>query len=395
MEEQVKKLWKLFPAVFITGPRRAGKTTMVKKIGEEFGANYVSLDDPDARTLFNKDVKQFSREYLDDVNIIDEIQYGEDPGRKLKYLIDLEGKRFLVTGSSARAVSRGVISFLVGRASWVVLYPFSIHEIVRARYEKEPPSAEMERLTKEYALYGGFPEVVLGKNKKEILGSLVRALIGKEVPNVEGVDATDVWTVTEAIALSQGGPVNIKKLSDVAGETYYTTKKIINALEEAFVVKRVKPFFGQKRLKELKKSPKVYFIDPGILTAIAGKAMVDGTLLETTVLAEILKSGSEPYYWRTRDGAEVDFVVREVREGKVILAAIEVKMSWKEKRVPRGLKSFIETYHPWLALIVDPFSSEWEAKYQDTIIKKIPLWRLGEELQDFKRSAPVSVNFWG
>ncbi len=381
LEREIKKLWKLFPSVFVVGPRRAGKTTLVKKIADELGLNYVSLDDPEARKVFNKNIKEFSREFLAEENVIDEIQYGEDPGRKLKYLIDLEGKRFIVTGSSARAVSENVLSFLVGRASWVVLWPFSLEEIGRCRTErKRPTTPEWERFSKEYVKTGGFPEVVLSKTPEETVEALARLLISKEVPLLENVDATELWTVAEGLALSQGGPANISALSRATGLTTYAIRKILNALEEAFIVRRIRPFFRRRRVKELRKAPKIYFTDPGVLNAIRGTYIVDGVAFETAVLAEILKGIEEPpqqlYYWRTKEGAEVDFVVKRGQR----IVAVEAKMSWPEGKVPRGLRSFIEAYEPEKALIVDLRAEEWEERVGRTTVKKIPLWRLREEI---------------
>jgi len=376
VEEEVKKLWELFPSVFVVGPRRSGKTTMAKKLAEEYDANYVSLDDPEVRKVFNEDVKEFSREYLGDVNVIDEIQYGEDPGRKLKYLIDLEGKRFLVTGSSARAVSKEVLSYLVGRAAVAYLYPFSLSEVLRARGER-PTSLAWSRLSREYEKLGGFPEVVLSNSPKEILEMLTKLLISKEIPLLENMDATDLWLVAETISVSQSGPLNISSLSRTTGLSVYHLRKALNALEEAFIIKKIRPFFGKKTTKEIRKAPKVYFVDPGILNTLRGNHLVDGIAHETAVFTEILKAGLEPHYWRTKAGAEVDFVLKV---GQRVLP-VEAKLNWPEEKVPRGLLSFIETYKPETAIISDVEAGEWEKTVNGTVVKKIPIWKLRDEVR--------------
>jgi predicted AAA+ superfamily ATPase len=376
IEDRVKDLWKRYPAVFVVGPRRAGKTTMVKNIAEETGASYVSLDDPEALRAFNEDIKEFSREYLGNASIIDEIQYGEDAGRKLKYIIDLENKRLLVTGSSARAISAKVLSFLVGRAAWVTLYPFSLEETVSAR-EEVKTKYTLQRLATEYERFGGFPEVVLSDKPKEALGYLTKTLISKEVPLLENVNPTELWKVAEATALSQGGPTNVSTIARNVGMSMYAARKAMDALEEAFIIKRIRPFFGEKRLKELRKAPKIYFTDPGILNTIREKYITDGAAHETAVLAEILKQGLEPRYWRTTNGAEVDFVLK--REEKIV--AVEAKLNWPKGRIPRGLRSFIQAYKPEKALIVDLTGERWETELEGTVVRKIPLWELGKEVR--------------
>lgn len=374
VEGIINQLWKEFPSIFIVGPRRSGKTTLVKKLACDFKARYISLDDPDALELFDKDIKLFSKRYLDEKNVIDEIQYGKDPGRKLKYLIDLEGKRFLVTGSSARAISMNVLSYLVGRATVVVLYPFSLKEAALAEIGTyDLTEREWKRIVSEALRYGLFPEVVLSKNKENVLASLVSTLLLKEVPLLEDVSPTELYLVSKALSFVTS-ILNYSMLAETTGLSYYTVKKVLNALEEAFLVKKVRRF--PDKLSNLRKQPKAYFIDPGIYAQIRGIKEPDGRSMEHLVLSELLKQGYEPYFWRSKDGAEVDFIV-ETEQG---IIPIEVKLKAPEKKISRSFRSFIKRFKPEKGLIVDAEGIEWKIKVEETEVTKVPVWELSETL---------------
>ncbi|RLI90419.1 MAG: AAA family ATPase, partial [Candidatus Altiarchaeales archaeon] len=118
IEEFFDKVAEVYKIVAIVGARQAGKTTLLRKKLNEEGGNYISLDDPDARELFNEDIKKFERQYIEKGKVtgIDEVQYGNDAGIKLKYLAD-KGDRLWVTSSSEIILGKDVLSYLVGRVS--------------------------------------------------------------------------------------------------------------------------------------------------------------------------------------------------------------------------------------------------------------------------------------
>ncbi len=329
---------------------------MVKRMAENNGWSYVDLDDPDALYWFNKDIKMFSRNYLGDVSVIDEIQYGEDAGRKLKYLSDVEGKRIIATGSSARGVSREVLSFLVGRSAVHFLFPFSLSEII----DPAMNPLEKRRISEQYLRAGGFPEVFIGLRKPE---EIVYSLIYKEVPRLEGVEAAELWKFAETLALTTG-PLNLSSIASSLSISLFRAKKMLMALQEALVLVPVRPFFGEKRSREIRRAPKVYYVDPGILSVLRGSDVIDGHLLETAVFSELLKLGYRPYYWRTKDGSEVDFVLI-TREG---IVGIEVKLSGKG-RIPRRF----QVYDPVLEVVVS-----LDGRNDSTA-----LWELPDVLSDY------------
>jgi len=378
VEGKIISAWKEYPAVIIAGPRRAGKTTLVKKIAEDTGATYVSMDEPDALLLFNKDIKEFSERYLGETAVIDEVQYGKDVGRKIKYLVDIEKKRLLLTGSSARAISTNVLSFLVGRAYWLTLFPFNLKEIAAAKIGKNVSTPEWERLTRTTLETGCYPEVVLSdpKMRKERIATIVRATVSKETTELANSDETTVWATMKAISATRGGPVAISTLSELVGESQSRIKRVLNAMEESFLILRVAPY-TRNLAKSMRRQKKIYFVDPGVDAYMRRFADPDGVSMETLVLSELLKKGYRPYFWRTKGGAEVDFVV-ETEEG---LVGIEVKLRAK-RAVPRSVRSFVSKENPSAVYIVDGLGGSWEERVGRTTVEKIPVWELWARLPE-------------
>jgi len=162
-----------YKMVAVVGARQAGKTTFLKKQIQNKNSSYILFDDPDARSLFEDDIKKFEKQYISsyNVSVLDEVQYCKDAGRKLKYLVDSD-HRLWITSSSEIILSKDILSFLVGRVSILKLFPFSLNEFLVAKAQKELNEKILERNIWEHATYGGYPKVVLTEDvdiKKTIL----------------------------------------------------------------------------------------------------------------------------------------------------------------------------------------------------------------------------------
>ncbi len=356
IKEKFGAVAKEYGIVAIVGPRQAGKTTFLKERIKETDGTYVMLDDPDARELFDEDVKKFEKQYLekDKVIAIDEAQYGMDAGRKLKYLAD-EGRKVWVSSSSQTILGKDVLSWLVGRVSILRLYPFSLSEFLSARGQRETTSAIIRRAVWEQMTYGGYPKVVLAEApdmKKTMLKDLYETMILKDVAKTFSIqDVRSLEEFSKYLAHSIGGIFVYEKAAARMGFSFQTAKKYLNAMEKSYFVALARPFCTNK-LKELAKQPKIYFIDTGLRNAVANDFQIsqenEGKLFENCVFCEIKKIGLEPKYWRTKGGAEVDFVVE--KEGKII--PIEAKFGIQKAEVERSLMSFIAEYSPKLAIVV-------------------------------------------
>lgn len=341
--------------IAIVGPRQAGKTTFLKERLSTFGGEYLTFDDPDVLGVFDEDIKRFEELFMhaDRIVGLDEVQYGKDSGRKLKYLAD-NGRRIWITSSSQILLGRETLSWLVGRVSALKLYPFSFKEFAVARGQKVTIDRVSQRLVQEQIVYGSYPKVVLEKDvslKRVMLGDLKETLILKDISRTFALrDINGLSSLARYLSQSIGNQLSFERVSSDLGISFPTVKKYLDAMEKSYLVALVQPFSSNK-LKELVKRPKSYFIDTGLRNALANTFPTnldgEGKLFENYVFTELLKAGFEPKYWSTKGGAEVDFVVE--KEGRPV--PIEVKLH-AESKVERSLRSFVDVYRPAQAFIV-------------------------------------------
>jgi predicted AAA+ superfamily ATPase len=338
----------------VVGARQAGKTTFLKEQMKKHQYSYVLFDDPDARALFDDDVKKFEMQYIEghEVSVLDEVQYLRDSGSKLKYLVD-SGHNIWITSSSEILLSKDVLSFLVGRVSIVRLYPFSYTEFLRARKQKASTPAISKRLVWEHMTYGGYPKVVLTKDpimKKIILRDLYETMILKDVARTFSItDMNALDRLSRYLALNTANLISYDNIARTLGISFPTLKKYLDAMEKSYLIVRVRPFFTNKN-KELTKQPKIYFLDCGLRNIIVGDFPDEptGKAFENYVLSELLKSGYIPKYWRSKSKAEVDFILDM---GSNIIP-LEIKVSAGSYTIERSLHSFINSYGPKKAFII-------------------------------------------
>ncbi len=358
IEREVKKAFerasKASNIAAVVGARQAGKTTFLKEQMKRLNSSYVLFDDPDARSLFEEDVKKFEKQYSEgyDLTVLDEVQYCRDAGTKLKYLAD-KGRKIWITSSSEVILGKNILSYLVGRISVIRLYPFSLLEFLSAKGQKEFTPAILQRNVWEHMVYGGYPRAVMAgdiETKKMILKDLYDTMILKDAARTFSIeDVRSLEEFSRYLSLNIGRLITYENISSNIKLSFQTLKKYLDALEKSYLIARVQPFYSNKT-KEITKQPKIYFVDTGLRNSVAKAfaAEPDGSLFENYVFTELLKLGLYPKYWRTKSKAEVDFVVEE--NGKII--PIEVKLAAEPGKIERSLRSFIEAYKPKRALVV-------------------------------------------
>jgi len=355
LESELDRLVRLFKITAIVGPRQAGKTTLLRKHLQLGGPqSYISFDDPDVLTLFDRDIKHFEKQYLGSGGIagLDEVQYGRNAGRKLKYLAD-RGHHLIITSSSELILGRQVLSQLVGRVGILRLFPFSLNEFFRAAGLSETTPETSQRSVWEHAVYGGYPKVALTAaldDKRTVLASLYDTLLYKDVSQTFTIgDLAGLERLVRFLAINIGSLLNYQTAGRMTGLSYPTLKKYLDALEKSYLIRLTPPLAANPN-KEIVKQAKVYFTDTGLRNAVLGKypaSMEDqGPLFENYVLTELMKLGVTIKYWRTKTKAEVDFVVQS--QSGVI--PIEVKL--KPAGMPAGLAAFISHHRPERCFIV-------------------------------------------
>lgn len=364
MEQKVLELSRFFPALLITGPRQAGKTTMLKALAgrEGIGRGYVSLDDLNERDMARNDPKLFLQLHRPPV-LIDEVQYAPELFTYIKIHVDeqqLPGG-FWLTGSQIYRLMRGVQESLAGRVALLHLSPLSQREI--AGIPPRPFSVDFEALLQDSRvippvsapqLYeriwkGCMPALASGAQpEREIFyASYLSTCIERDVRELSGgIDALKFNRFVTSAAARCAQLVNFSALAEDADINVQTAKAWLNILETLGLVFLLHPY-SNNVLKRTIRTPKLYFYDTGLVcyltrwssAEVAEAGAMSGALLENFTVSELVKSyqnvGASPYlyFYRDRDAREIDALLEA--DGKLFPLEIK-KTATPDKRLVRN-----------------------------------------------------------
>lgn len=371
----------------LMGPRRAGKTTLGKYLAEQLleGKRYPQLLylNCDYRSIrewlsspsfISQAQEQFSLETF--ILFIDEVQRIENPGLLLKAIIDLGlPLKCITTGSSQLEIKSKVQEYLTGRQFTSIILPFSCSEW------------NMENELDEILVYGCYPQVLKSSKKESQLREIYNSYVQKDIIEILKIGKSDIFQqLITLIAHGSGQLVNYNQLASDCKVSVTIVRNYLNIMEQTFLIVKVTPFVGNKRA-EVTSNPMYYFIDNGFRNiALRNFSSLParndaGLLVENFVFQEIYKFKTQHYlsfdihYWRTKSGAEVDFVLFKNTD---YFLPIEVKYrSMNKPTVSRGFRSFIEAYRPKKAIYItkDLIST---LEIDDCVVHFIPLKQLSK-----------------
>lgn len=315
----------MFPVCVLTGARQTGKSTLLRHELPDY--QYITFDDPLQRDFATADPSGFIQSLrLNKGTILDEIQYIPD---LLSYIkIDVDNARtpgrWVLTGSQQFHLMKNISESLAGRVVLFDLAPFCSKET--------DSSSGLDDL-----LWTGlYPEPVLNPEKRDLwISAYIQTYLERDIRQLGNIsDIHSFETVTKLCAARHGQELNMTALSRESGVATATIRRWIGLLESCYLIYLLQPFHNNLG-KRVVKSPKIYFLDPGLAAYLTRQPSADalgsgnmaGAFFEGFIVSEAVKCffnhGRKPdlFFWRSHDGLEVDLLIQIA--GKTI--PVEIK----------------------------------------------------------------------
>ncbi len=341
---EVLKYADMKKAKVITGVRRSGKTTVMKlliyRLMKEKGREnllYVDMEDP---FLSSYTIEEIVKEYIrimrpsQPLIFIDEVQSVKNWSRYVKLLLDREGFSVFLSGSTSSLLEGEHGRLLGGRALEFRVYPLSYKEMVQ-KVDGSPyvNDAYREGVIDDYLAFGGFPEVVIEKDREKrlrLLLSYVESIAARDIGDKIGENYTLVMEALKYIVSTAGGLTSINKIRKALNISYERGERIYRGLVESYSV-IPSPFYSKSVRKREAMHKKIYPVDVGFFNVL-GKGEDRGKRLESLVVGELVKNGYEVFYYRGKRECDVVAV-----KGRDILP---LQITWEEKseREQEGLR---------------------------------------------------------
>lgn len=312
---KLEELFAQYPVVTVTGPRRSGKTTLLKNVFPDMG--YISLEDPDTRLLMEAEPRSFLENFPEGL-IIDEAQNVPDIFSYIQGMVDKTNKpsQYVLSGSQSFTLHSKISQTLAGRTAILKLLPLSYSEIIN--------SGISFQIFEDIVFPGFYPEVIaLKRNPVDYYGNYLQTYVERDVRQLKNIG--DLSTFIRFLKLCAGRIGQLLDYSSLANDTgiaVNTVKSWISVLEASYVIFLLQPHHKNFN-KRLVKSPKIYFLDTGLACSLLNiesqkqlfSHYLRGGLFENFVLLELLKQRynegkrSNLFFWRDHRGHEIDFLI--------------------------------------------------------------------------------------
>ncbi|MCK9438922.1 MAG: ATP-binding protein [Patescibacteria group bacterium] len=368
LDNKIKDHFSKYKQILILlGSRQVGKTTIIKKLFPD--SNYFLVDNEPIKKIFESyDIEAYktiiNKRYKN--IIIDEIHLLSDPGRAAKIIYDqLNDFNLIITGSSSFHIKNKTSESLAGRKIDYNIYPLTFSEylcqketetdlnfnifnkIINSKNNLSNNSYkfDIENILENILIYGQYPYAINYPADKKYILNFVDSLIFKDILELNLIENKSLAkNLLKLLALQIGNLINYSELALNLKADQRTIKRYIEIFEQSFILFRLYPYSKNKR-DEISKAPKIYFYDTGLRNAIINNfSSIDlrpdkGALFENFIIAEMIKQNSyldkifNFYYWRTKQGSEIDLVL----EGDNKLFGVEIK--YIKNRVNKAFKN--------------------------------------------------------
>lgn len=395
--------------ITITGPRRAGKSYIMRQMGRLLTEKdvrkenilFVNFDDPRFLSLDTKlliQIYDVYREFMSPTDtpyiFLDEVQEIGEWEKWVCMMHELKKAKIIVSGSNAHLLSHELGTLLTGRHIDLNVFPLSFTEYllfnnieIKTSLDVDRKKTEIMGLFRKYMENGSFPEVALSDKKSEVLLNYFDDLLTKDLIKRFRVRKTKAMKALIKFYLSNVGNLmtfsSIEKYLEITSDTI---EKFSGFLEDVYLIFQLKRF--SFKVKEQEKSPrKIYAIDTGLCNAVGFRFSENiGRLAENIVYLalkrkQILSSNIELFYWKDVQHREVDFVIKDGLDvTNLIQVCWDIRNEKTKTRELRSLQKAMKELKVKNALIITE-DAEGEEKLNGHTVKIAPLWKwlLAEE----------------
>jgi predicted AAA+ superfamily ATPase len=346
----------------LVGARRAGKSTILRQHLKELLRTvkrkrtlFVNFEDQRYTELNLQLLNDIYETYLQFVNpekkpflFLDEIHHISGWEKFVRSLHERKAAHIFVSGSSSKLLSEEFGTVLTGRHLDIEVFPLDFAEFlmfkglhIKEKFEVYTKRVDLQRYFREYLEWGGFPEVILNKAKKDILLKYFEDVIQKDLINRYKLrQAEKLKTLAKYYLMNISSPTTFNSISKAQQIPINTVGRFSSLLDSVYLVFFVRRF--SYSMKEQERSPrKVYCIDTGLRNVVCFRFLENlGQLAENAVFIHLRKSGKEIFYWKDRYDREVDFVVKE---GLKVKELIQVCWDVSDRKTKeRSIKSLVE-----------------------------------------------------
>ena len=400
IQDNIEPFIKFKEVVIITGPRRGGKSSLMKLICDDLikkdkipPSNILYLNFEDERFIdFNTSDFAYTYELFLQINkpmgrlyfFLDEIQNVTGWERWVNRLYENENIKIFITGSNASLLSSEISTALTGRNRMITNFPFSFGEFLtfknyklqKNNFYQTKKRAVIKSFFQEYLRLGGYPEIIK-INDPTFLEQYFKDIIYRDIlPRYSIKKIKEIRELCLFLASNLASIHSYYKLQSLIGvKSINTVKTYLEILEEAFLFFRIN-LFDYSIKRQIYNPSKIYIIDTALGNSISFKFSENiGHIYENLVFLELKRRNKEIYYWKSKKGKEIDFLIKK---GLNIEEAIQVSYNLNDKKtLDREIESLLiakdEFKIKHLSIITE--DEEAEKEIGDVKIKIVPLWK--------------------